>query len=105
GKSRAELEQILLEADREASMGEAALYGVYYDDSEYNYTQHLRHVGVQENGVESVLAKSPSVSKKSKGKGSKGKGGILKNLPEGVLDSSSELPRTYKAQQAIPASI
>ncbi|KAJ7147951.1 Low temperature viability protein-domain-containing protein [Mycena filopes] len=100
GKSRAELEEILPESVREASIGEAALYGVYYDDSEYNYMQHLRQVGVQEDGVESVLVQAPSASKKSKGKGV-----VLKDLPDGVLASSSELPRTYESQQAVPASI
>ncbi|KAJ7508634.1 Low temperature viability protein-domain-containing protein [Mycena galericulata] len=100
GKSRAELEEILPQSDLSTNVGEAALYGVYYDDSEYNYMQHLRPVGVQEDGVESVLVEAPSVSKKGKGKGIS-----LKDLPEGVLASSSELPRTYESQQAIPASI
>ncbi|KAJ7733571.1 Low temperature viability protein-domain-containing protein [Mycena maculata] len=100
GKSRAELEDILPESDLSTNIGEAALYGVYYDDSEYNYMQHLRQVGVQEDGMESVLVEAPSVSKKGKGKGV-----ILKDLPEGVLASTSELPRTYESQQAIPASI
>ncbi|KAJ7044933.1 Low temperature viability protein-domain-containing protein [Mycena alexandri] len=101
GKSRAELEEIIPESERAAtSVGEAALYGVYYDDSEYNYMQHLRQVGVQEDGVESVLVEAPSVSKKAKGKGV-----VLKDLPEGVLASTSELPKTYESQQAIPASI
>ncbi|KAJ7922888.1 Low temperature viability protein-domain-containing protein [Mycena leptocephala] len=90
GKSRAELEEILPESELSTNIGEAALYGVYYDDSEYNYMQHLRQVGLQEDGVESVL---------------QGKGIALKDLPDGVLASTSELPRTYESQLAIPASI
>ncbi|KAJ7654726.1 Low temperature viability protein-domain-containing protein [Mycena rosella] len=100
GKSRAELEDTLPASELDAPIGEAALYGVYYDDSEYNYMQHLRPVGMQEDGVESVLVEAPSASKKSKGKGI-----ALKDLPDGVLASTSELPRTYESQQAIPASI
>jgi protein LTV1 len=97
GKSRADLEEILPESELDTNIGEASLYGVYYDDSEYNYMQHLRTVGVQEDGVESVLIEAPSVSKKGKGKGFA--------LPDGVLASTSELPRTYESQQAVPASI
>jgi hypothetical protein len=43
------------------------LYGIYYDDTEYDYLQHLRAVGVQEEGVDSVLIEAPSTSK-AKGK-------------------------------------
>lgn len=86
-------------------MGEAALYGVYYDDTEYNYMQHLRQVGVQEDGVDSVLIEAPSTSK-SKPQTKKASIGIeLKDLPQGVLASTSELPRTYESQQGVPASI
>ncbi|KAJ6486159.1 Low temperature viability protein-domain-containing protein [Mycena vitilis] len=99
GKSRAELEDILPESALSTNVGEAALYGVYYDDSDYNYMQHLRPVGVQEDGVESVLVEAPAAKK------TKGKGIVLKDLPEGVLASTSELPRTYESQQAVPASI
>ncbi|KAJ6601376.1 Low temperature viability protein-domain-containing protein [Mycena vulgaris] len=95
GKSRAELEDSLPESDLSKNVGEASLYGVYYDDSEYNYMQHLRPVGVQEDGVESVLVEAPAASKKGKGKGI-----MLKDLPDGVLASTSELPKTYESQQA-----
>ncbi|KAJ7201283.1 Low temperature viability protein-domain-containing protein [Mycena pura] len=98
GKSRADLEEILPESERDGNVGEAALYGIQYDDSEYDYMQHLRPVGVQEEGVDSVLIEAPP-------KKSRGKGIMLKDLPEGVLPSTSELPRTYESQQAIPASI
>lgn len=69
--------------------------------------QHLRPVGVQEAGVESVLIEAPSTKKLSKkAEGSKSKPGILlRDLPQEVLPSTSELPRTYESQQAIPQSI
>ncbi|KAG6874422.1 hypothetical protein C0995_015158 [Termitomyces sp. Mi166 len=108
GKSRADLESILpaseIASDRLANVGEAALYGIYYDDTEYNYMQHLRAVGVQEDGVESVLIEAPSSSKSKAAK--KAKGIEMRDLPEGVLASKSALPRrTYESQQAIPESI
>ncbi|KAJ7070581.1 Low temperature viability protein-domain-containing protein [Mycena amicta] len=101
GKSRADLEDIVPASDRTASTGEASLYGIYYDDSDYDYMQHLRTVGVQEEGVESVLIEAPSTRK---GKG-KEKEQEISLLPEGVLASKSELPRNYESQQAIPTSI
>lgn len=72
--------------------------------------QHLRPVGVQEDGVESVLIDAPSTSKKpaskSKAADKRADPGItLKDLPQEVLPSTSELPRTYESQQAVPASI
>ncbi|KAF9015757.1 Low temperature viability protein-domain-containing protein [Cyathus striatus] len=103
GKSRADLEELMspeqLGDDDRKNIGEAALYGIYYDDTEYDYMQHLRQVGIQEDGVDSVLLEAPTTSK------SKGKKKEFDLLPEGVLASTSELPRTYESQQAIPESI
>ncbi|TFK41914.1 Low temperature viability protein-domain-containing protein [Crucibulum laeve] len=110
GKSRADLEAILppseINNDRTVNVGEASLYGVYYDDTEYDYMQHLRQVGIQEDGVDSVLIEARSSSaQKSKSKTKHSNGLELKDLPQGVLASSSQLPRTYESQQAIPESI
>jgi len=54
GKSRADLElddPALAPGDApvRANVGEAALYGVYYDDTEYDYMQHLRAIPDNEN--------------------------------------------------------
>ncbi|EEB89687.1 hypothetical protein MPER_12190 [Moniliophthora perniciosa FA553] len=69
GKSRADLESLLSSADishdKESRAGEAALYGIYYDDTEYDYMQHLRPIGIQEEGVESVLIEAPQKAKKT----------------------------------------
>lgn len=94
-----------MDHDQEANVGEAALYGVYYDDTEYNYMQHLRQVGVQEEGVESVLLEAPSTSRKPKANGKVKESVVLRDLPSEVLASTSELPRNYESQQAIPSSI
>lgn len=48
----------------EAELGDAAAYGIYFDDAEYNYMQHLRTVG---DHAESYLVEAPV----AKGKGKK----------------------------------
>src|ERR1700728_652474 len=67
--------------------------------------QHLRAAGdQQEDGIDSVLIEAPSTSK-SKVK-AKAKVPIsLKDLPAEVLPSTSELPRNFESQEAIPSSI
>ncbi|WFD21724.1 Protein ltv1 [Malassezia equina] len=56
GKSRADLEQddpALVDgrdgAPVRSNVGEAAMYGIYYDDTEYDYMQHLRAIPDAEN--------------------------------------------------------
>ncbi|KAH9949333.1 Low temperature viability protein-domain-containing protein [Amylocystis lapponica] len=107
GKSRADLERILSPSDiahdnDRANIGEAAVYGVYYDDTEYDYMQHLRPVGLQEDGVDSVLLEAPS---KSKGKGKAKDPITLLDLPSEALPSALEVPRNYESQEGIPSSI
>lgn len=71
--------------------------------------QHLRTVGVQEDGVESVLLEASTTSNKAKSKATTSKtentGISLKDLPQESLPSASELPRTFDAHKAIPDSI
>ncbi|KAI0348151.1 LTV-domain-containing protein [Trametopsis cervina] len=102
GKSRADLERVLTDDSTRPNVGEAAEYGIYYDDTEYDYMQHLRPVGLREDGVDSVLIEAPSSSKvKAK---SKDPISII-DIPSEALPSTSEMPRTYESQQAIPSSI
>lgn len=109
GKTRADLEAILdSETIARANVGEAAMYGVYFDDTEYDYMQHLRVVGVEEDGVESVLVEaSSSTQKKSKTKGKTKDGDSMSmpDLPQDVFPSKDEVPLSFEAQQAIPESI
>ncbi|KDQ63030.1 hypothetical protein JAAARDRAFT_29021 [Jaapia argillacea MUCL 33604] len=106
GKSRADLESDPSLADltddfKRANIGEASAYGVYYDDTEYDYMQHLKPVGLQEDGVDSILLEAPVTKAKGKAK-------IpieLRDLPVDVLPSTSELPRNYETQEAVPSSI
>jgi protein LTV1 len=88
-----------------AHVGEAALYGVYYDDTEYDYMQHLRNVGEQEEGVESILIEAPSASQKSSSKARDKQPISLRDLPPESFPSASELPRNYESQEAVPSSI
>ncbi|OBZ68534.1 Protein LTV1 [Grifola frondosa] len=109
GKSRADLEGVISPSDlahdnERANIGEATLYGVYFDDTDYDYMQHLRPVGLQEDGVDSILLEAVS---KPKGKArARDKDPIaLLDLPADTLPSTSELPRNYESQQGIPSSI
>ena len=65
--------------------------------------QHLKPVGLQEEGVESVLIEAPSAKK---GKSRAGKSiQLVDDLPKEALPSQQELPRNYESQEAIPSSI
>jgi protein LTV1 len=64
-KSRRELESEFQEKVRK-NEGEAANYGVYYDDTEYDYMQHLRDLG--SGGGEAYFVEAPSENKKGKQK-------------------------------------
>jgi protein LTV1 len=60
--------------------------------------QHLRKVGIQEEGVESVLIEAPSTSRQKSDKNPS-------ILPSEALPSTIELPRNYEALEAVPSSI
>lgn len=45
GLTRAQLEQAGAAQGQRSNIGEAARYGVYYDDTDYDYMQHLKTVG------------------------------------------------------------
>lgn len=68
--------------------------------------QHLRSVGVQEDGVDSILVEIPSSLNPKASIKSKGNNFLNSlDLPDGVLASAFELPRTYESEQAVPESI
>jgi protein LTV1 len=68
--------------------------------------QHLKPVGLREDGVESILIEAPSVQKeKSKAGKSQTPIHLVDDLPAEVLPSKQELPRNYESQEAIPSSI
>ncbi|KAK4168048.1 protein LTV1 [Cladorrhinum sp. PSN259] len=93
--------------------GEAANYGVYFDDTEYDYMQHLRDLGSGSGGA--VFVEAEPVINKGKGKGKASLEDSLRQLnlqnqSEDLLDEeilpSKNLTRvTYQAQQEIPDAI
>ncbi|KZT39693.1 LTV-domain-containing protein [Sistotremastrum suecicum HHB10207 ss-3] len=108
GKTRDDLEALIDPSDLQATrpnVGEASLYGVYYDDTDYDYMQHLRPVGIQEEGVDSIWIDAPSTSSNSKSKSKKFSEDMI--LPPSVLPSKTELPLSsiHAAQSAIPPSL
>ncbi|KAG8901653.1 hypothetical protein FRB99_005183, partial [Tulasnella sp. 403] len=90
-----------------STLGEAVKYGIYFDDSEYDYMKHLRAVGEESEGVDSVLIEVPTRSKR------KEKAMTLKDpstadggdIPSEFLPPKVELPKDYETQRNIPSSI
>lgn len=92
--------------------GEAANHGIYYDDTEYDYMQHMREIG--KGGGEATFVPAPSLQKEKKGKGMSLED-ALKNVsleePKGVVLDEEFLPSknlrkvTYQAMQEIPDAL
>ena len=99
----ASLSQSDLLAPGRSKIGEASLYGVYFDDTDYDYLQHLRPVGGREDGFESVLVETPTRRITSKKKNDLPIS--LNDLPPEVLPSATELPRDFESQAAVQSSI
>ncbi|KAF7546569.1 hypothetical protein G7046_g9261 [Stylonectria norvegica] len=93
--------------------GEAASYGVYYDDTEYDYMQHLRDLNAGSGDV--VFVESTSKADKGKGKQKESLESALKQMgleeksgdlfDEEILPSKNLTRTTYEAQQEIPDSL
>ncbi|KUJ19951.1 Low temperature viability protein [Mollisia scopiformis] len=93
--------------------GEAANYGIYYDDTEYDYMQHMRDLGTGDGEAYFVEASAPK--NKGKGKGKQSLEDALKNtsledrdtalLDEDILPSKNLRRVTYQAQQDVPDAL
>ncbi|RDA87536.1 hypothetical protein CP532_1651 [Ophiocordyceps camponoti-leonardi (nom. inval.)] len=96
-----------------ANEGEAASYGVFFDDSEYDYMQHLRDLNT--GGGEAVFVESNSTASKGKGKQKLSLEEALRSLDlehkstdvldEEMLPSKNLTRVTYEAQQDVPDCI
>ncbi|KAI9862888.1 MAG: hypothetical protein M1813_004060 [Trichoglossum hirsutum] len=111
-KSRSNLEE---ELELDPSLirnneGEAALYGIYYDDTSYDYMQHMRDFG---KSTEAHFVEAPSATQKQKVKGKQKLEDALRNIPieggpgpllldEDILPSQNLRKLTYQDQQDIP---
>lgn len=103
--------------------GEAAEYGVYFDDTEYDYMQHMRDLG---QSTEAYFVEAPSAgSKDKKGKGKQKLEDALRlasledeerpgdvqlgnhatRLGEEVLPSKDIRRNTYQDQQDVPDAL
>lgn len=95
-----------------ANEGEAASHGIYYDDTEYDYMQHMRDLNT--GGGEVVFVESTAAAK-AKGKQKESLEDALKKLDleqksadlldEEILPSKRLTRVTYEAQQNIPDAI
>ena len=91
--------------------GEAANYGVYFDDTEYDYMQHMRDLGSGAGEAHFIEAPMP----KEKGKGKQSLEDALKHvtlqdgagvlLDEEILPSKNLRRVTYQAQQEVPDAL
>ncbi|WWC65848.1 uncharacterized protein I303_108470 [Kwoniella dejecticola CBS 10117] len=108
----AELENTVDQRDIRRNEGEAAAYGITYDDSSYDYMSHLKTVGG--GGIDSFLIAAPRGSGVARGMKSTGKGKgratddeIFGLLPQDVLPSKNQIS-VYDAQnrgEAIPREL
>lgn len=93
--------------------GEAAEYGVYYDDTEYDYMQHLRNLN--SGGGEAVWVEASTAADKNKGKQTQSLEDALRQmdlehksealLDESVLPSKNLQRANYQSQQDVPDAI
>ncbi|KAL6243202.1 Protein ltv1 [Rhinocladiella similis] len=97
--------------------GEAAEYGIYFDDTSYDYMQHLRDIG--DGSGESHFMEAAPVKVQGKGKGKAKTMKLEDALREVSLDdeqsvvgsemlstfSTSTRPATYQNQQDVPDEI
>ncbi|KAI9805210.1 MAG: hypothetical protein M1825_001046 [Sarcosagium campestre] len=122
-KTKSDLEgELLLDSTSvRDNEGEAALHGIFYDDSSYDYMQHMRDLGATTEAC--FVEAAPKSKSKSQAKGkqkledalrdatiqddSPGSGGLTLTqgkplLDEEVLQPKGILKRTYQDQQDVP---
>ena len=107
--------------------GEAAEYGIYYDDTEYDYMQHMRDLNGGDGSGESYFVEAPASRKAGKGKEKLKLEDALRNasledsaseselngtgtqgtqlLDEDILPSKTLNKTTYQDQQDVPDSL
>ncbi|KAG8960886.1 hypothetical protein FRC00_013895 [Tulasnella sp. 408] len=88
------------------NVGEASKYGVYFDDTEYDYMQHLRSIGDKEDNVDSILLEVPTTSKRKNAPPITLKDpSVMDGIPSEYLPPKVELPHNYESQREIPSAI
>lgn len=101
----AELDATIDKSKMRANEGEAALYGITYDDSKYDYMSHLRPI---QGGFDSFMIPAPKGSGVARGMKADRKG-KSKELFVGddLLASQQEVPlnEVYAREEAIPREL
>ncbi|KAI1214762.1 Low temperature viability protein [Annulohypoxylon truncatum] len=101
-----------------ANEGEAANHGIYFDDSEYDYMQHMRDLDSGNGGGEVVFIEADGNKNKGKGKQKQSLEDALRRLDvedeerkrddlfgDDFLPSKNLQHLTYQAQQSVPDAI
>lgn len=93
--------------------GEAANHGVYFDDTEYDYMQHMREIG--KGGGDAVFVESQGSLNKDKGKQKQSLEEALQQMEleqksgdlfdEDILPSKDLQRLNYQAQQNVPDAL
>ncbi|KAK7749446.1 Protein ltv1 [Cytospora paraplurivora] len=93
--------------------GEAANYGVYFDDTEYDYMQHMREIGA--GGGDAVFVESKAPQNKEKGKQKQSLEDALQQMEleqkssdlfdEDILPARDLPKMNYQSQQNVPDSL
>lgn len=88
------------------NVGEATKYGIYFDDTEYDYMQHLRSIGDKEDNVDSILLEVATTSKRKNALPITLKdSSVMDRIPSQYLPPKVELPHNYESQREIPSAI
>lgn len=90
---------------RRDNEGEAAVYGITFDDSSYDYMQHLKPIGAHEDAI---FISNSGKTEPSRRKADKGHGLVFKEAaPELFAEPAPKVvsAKAYERQQAIPDSI
>lgn len=104
--------------------GEAAEHGIYFDDTEYDYMQHIRDLNSESGDGESFFVEAAPKKKEGKGKnkmsledalrnaslaegrqGDKNLSGASLSLDEDLLPSQHLKKTTYQDQQDVPDAL
>ncbi|KAI5790179.1 Low temperature viability protein [Geopyxis carbonaria] len=99
--------------------GEAAMHGVFFDDTKYDYMQHLRDMGTSSEAVFIEAPQEASKQRKGKGKNKMSLDDALREnadevlapkstviqLPRELLPSETEIPRTFQDQMDVPDAL
>lgn len=97
---------------RRENEGEAAIYGIQFDDSKYDYMQHLKPIGESEDAV-FIAKKDEKSSSGRKGKDSafllkseyREKNDIRLKLPQELFPSAETVPRDFEKERNVPEAI